>query len=71
MSRHEDPTLRYLNNIGVPSGEIRCVTSDTITIVGDFPPSLGIELRVGRRVYVLTDDTAIAELQADTELHEQ
>lgn len=71
MSRQENPTLRYLTGIGIPSGEIRSVTADTITIAGDFNPGLGIELRVGRRVYVLTDDTAIEELQAATELPEQ
>lgn len=63
MSRQEHPSLRWLNNTGIPSGEIISVTSESIVIEGIFAPGLTHELRSGERVFVVTADDAIALLR--------
>jgi hypothetical protein len=59
MSNQNHHGLRWADNEKfTAAGEIVSVSADQIVIGGIFNPGLSIELRPGRRVYIITEDEA-------------
>jgi hypothetical protein len=59
--RNEHPTLTFLRSEATAHGEIAAASTDAVTIEGDFTPGLSAyDFRPGARVFILTEDDAIA-----------
>lgn len=56
----ENPALREIQASVTAYGEIESLTGDTITIDGTFYGGHAIPLHTGAKVYILTEDEALA-----------